>query len=91
MNIFNFDLASLFKAPVVTEETEINLDTQGWDRYVEMPGEYMEVDTNFTIVLPDVKEEESIHQKMYEIATEGSTTLSLDPLPTIGGSENFHE
>ena len=89
MNIFNFDLASLFKAPVVTTETEIDLDTQDWDQYVEMPGEYMEVDTSFTIVLPDVKEEETIHEKMYNIASEGTNTLTLDPQPNIGGSENL--
>jgi hypothetical protein len=37
-------------------------------------------------VLP--KEPENIHQVMYEIATENApTTLELDPLPTLGGSE----
>ena len=36
-----------------------------------------------------VVESSDIHQKMYEIATQGSaTTLQLDP---PGGSENFHE
>ena len=35
-----------------------------------------------------VVEEENIHQKMYEIATESQkTTVHLDP---PGGSENFH-
>jgi len=39
-----------------------------------------------------VKELENIHQKMYEIATKNvATTLSLDPLPSLGGSENFQE
>jgi hypothetical protein len=34
------------------------------------------------------KEPENIHQVMYEIATENApTTLELDPLPTLGGSE----
>jgi hypothetical protein len=88
MNIFNFDLASLFKAPVVTIEEDIELAPLDYE-YKEMPGEYKEVDTTFTIVLPDVEQEKSIHEKMYAIATEGSTTLSLDPLPFIGGSENL--
>ena len=88
MNIFNFDLASLFKAPVVTIEEDIELAPVDYE-YKEMPGEYKEVDTTFTIVLPDVEQEKSIHEKMYAIATEGVTTLSLDPLPNIGGSENL--
>tara|TARA_B100001142_G_scaffold136269_1_gene137717 strand:- start:19184 stop:19471 length:288 start_codon:yes stop_codon:yes gene_type:complete len=34
------------------------------------------------------KESENIHQVMYEIATENApTTLELNPLPTLGGSE----
>ena len=38
------------------------------------------------------KETEDIHQKMYELATKNvATTLSLDPLPSLGGSENFQE
>jgi hypothetical protein len=88
MNIFNFDLASLFKAPVVTIEEDIQLAPVDYE-YKEMPGEYKEVDTNFQIILPDVEQEISIHQKMYDKATESVTTLSLDPLPNIGGSENL--
>ncbi len=89
MNIFNFDLASLFKAPVVTIEEDIELAPLDYE-YKEMPGEYKEVDTTFTIVLPDVEQEKSIHQKMYAIATERmSPHYPLILLPTIGGSENL--
>ena len=92
MNIFNFDLAAIFKAPTVTVEEDIDLTPIEYE-YKEMPGEYMETDTSFTIVLPDVKEEESIHEKMYAISTSQQSTLNLDPLPgyNIGGSENYHE
>jgi len=41
---------------------------------------------------PKPKEPENIHQIIYEIATKNvATTLSLDPLPSLGGSENFQE
>lgn len=37
-------------------------------------------------------EPENIHELMYDIATKNvSTTLSLDPTPSLGGSENFQE
>ncbi len=88
MNIFNFDLASLFKAPVVTIDEDIELVPVEYE-YKEMHGEYKEVDTDFHIVTPDVKKEESIHEKMYAKATEGVSTLTLNPLPNIGGSENL--
>ena len=60
--------------------------------YTETQKDYMERETeikrqefenNFS------KESEDIHQKMYELATSGSsTTIQLNP---PGGSENFHE
>ena len=60
--------------------------------YTEKQKDYMERETeikrqefenNFS------KESEDIHQKMYELATSGSsTTIQLNP---PGGSENFHE
>ena len=92
MNLFKFDLASLFKAPKVTFEEDVVLTPVEYE-YKEMPGEYMETDTSFTIVLPDVEQEESIHQKMYAASNPEFSTLNLDPLPSynIGGSENFHE
>ena len=92
MNIFNFDLASLFKAPTVVFEEDVVLQPVEYE-YKEMPGEYMETDTSFTIVLPDVEQEKSIHEKMYAASNPEFSTLNLNPLPSynIGGSENFHE
>ncbi len=92
MKILGFDLASLFKAPVVTEEPEIP------DPQEPMPVEYNEVDTSCTVVVgnapptpppPVVPEVDNMHQKMYEISTSTPTTLGLDPQPPLGGSENF--
>ena len=89
MKILGFDLASLFKAPVVTEEPEIP------DPQTPMPVEYNEVDTSSTVVVgnslpstppPVIPEVPNMHQKMYELSTGTSTTLELDP---IGGSENL--
>ena len=41
---------------------------------------------------PKVKEADNIHQLMYEIATSSvPTSLALNPLPSIGGSEEFQE
>ena len=84
MKILGFDLASLFKAPTVILDEDIELAPVGGR--VEMPGEYMEVDTDFQIVTPDVEQEKSIHEKMYEVSTSTPTTIELDP---IGGSENL--
>lgn len=91
MKLFGFDLASLFKAPVVTEEPEIP------DPQTPMPVEYNEVDTSCTVkpeepmvqpppVIPEVP---NMHQKMYEMSTTTPTTTELNPLPPVGGSENF--
>ena len=53
----------------------------------EMEIKRQERESNFSI------EPNDIHQRMYEIATQGTcTTLQLDPMPKLGGgSENFHE
>jgi len=41
---------------------------------------------------PQVQEDVNIHEIIYQIATKNvATTLSLDPLPSLGGSENFQE
>ena len=41
---------------------------------------------------PQPKEPENIHEVMYQIATKNvATTIALDPLPSLGGSENFQE
>ena len=88
MNLFNFDLASLFKAPVVTiDESVVDEVVSEYEvEHQEMPGEYMEVETSFHIVTPDVEQEKSIHEKMYELSTSTPTTIELNP---IGGSENL--
>ena len=89
MDFLKFDLLSLFKAPEVKEDLEIDIDL---DEYRPMPVEYMETDTSFTIELPEapVEEDKSIHVKLYEISTDSPSTLSLNPLDTFqGGSENF--
>lgn len=37
-------------------------------------------------------EPDNMHQVMYDVATRSNnTTLDLNPLPSPGGSENFHE
>jgi len=41
---------------------------------------------------PKSREPENIHQIIYEIATKNvATTISLNPLPSLGGSENFQD
>ena len=98
MKILGFDLAKLFKAPVVTEEPEIP------DPQTPMPVEYNEVDAT----LPDLwddntgpqepEECESMHQMMYDKSAPAACTVKRDS-PQVnedvwqqvweGGSENF--
>ena len=59
---------------------------------VNLPAEFMEVPTSVTNPKPEskpkkkeVKEDDNIHQKMYEIATAKYNPFS------IGGSENIHD
>ena len=95
MKIFGFDLASLFKAPVVTEEAPVIEDK------VEMPAEYKEVDTD-SCVVTDLWDEntgpqeppecESMHQMMYEKSAPPACTIKRDAYDEAcspGGSENF--
>ena len=97
MKLFGFDLASLFKAPVVTEEPEIP------DPQTPMPVEYNEIDAT----LPDLWDDnigpqepedctgENIHKMMYEKSCPPACTVKRDawyhelPEDNIGGSENF--
>ena len=92
MKIFGFDLASLFKAPVVTEEPVIPEPQE------PMPVEYNEVDAT----LPDLwddntgpqepEECEDIHQQMYDMSCAASCTVERDEIEnpwTLGASENF--
>ena len=97
MKILGFDLASLFKAPVVTEEPVIP------DPQEPMPVEYNEIDAT----LPDLWDDnigpqepeectgENIHQMMYEASAPPACTVKRDafyhelPEDNIGGSENF--
>ena len=102
MKIFGFDLASLFKAPVVTEEAPVVEDK------VEMPAEYKEVDTD-SCVVTDLWDEntgpqeppecESMHQMMYDKSAPPACTIKRDSKAEMeelwqmrgweGGSENF--
>ena len=100
MKILGFDLRSLFRAPVVTEEPVIP-ETQE-----PMPGEYMETDTNCVITElwdentgpQEPQECESMHQMMYEASAPASCTVKRDS-PQVnedvwqqvweGGSEKF--
>ena len=100
MKILGFDLASLFKAPVVTEEPEIP------DPQTPMPVEYNEVDAT----LPDLWDDntgpqepedctgENIHQMMYEASSPAACTVKRDYDQVteqdwvdfwMGGSENY--
>ena len=94
MKIFGFDLASLFKAPVVTEEPVIP------EPQTPMPVEYNEVDAT----LPDLwddntgpqepEECENIHQQMYDMSCPPSCTVKRDDIEnpwTLGGSEEIHK
>ena len=100
MKILGFDLASLFKAPVVTEEPVIPEPQE------PMPVEYNEVDAT----LPDLWDDntgpqepedctgENIHKMMYEKSCPAACTIKRDS-PQVnedvwqqvweGGSENF--
>ena len=94
MKILGFDLLSLFKAPVVTEEPVIPEPQE------PMPGEYMETDTDSCVVTDlwdentgpqEPQECESMHQMMYEKSAPKECTLTRDTPddPWLGGSENF--
>ena len=99
MKIFGFDLASLFKAPVVTEEAPVIEDK------VEMPGEYKEVDTDSCVVTDlwdentgpqEPQECESMHQMMYDKSAPAACTVKRGGEEEEvwqqvwgGGSENF--
>ena len=97
MKIFGFDLASLFKAPVVTEEAPVIEDK------VEMPAEYKEVDTDSCVVTdlwdentgpqePPECESMPMHQMMYEKSAPPACTIKRDAYDEAcspGGSENF--
>ena len=97
MKILGFDLRSLFRAPVVTEEPVIPEPQE------PMPGEYMETDTNCVITElwdentgpQEPQECESMHQMMYDKSAPPACTIKRDafyhelPEDNIGGSENF--
>ena len=95
MKILGFDLASLFKAPVVTEEPVIPEPQE------PMPVEYNEVDATLPPLWDDTtgpqepEECESMHQMMYEASAPPACTIKRDasyhelPEDNIGGSENF--
>ena len=95
MKFLGFDLASLFKAPVVTEEPVIP------DPQEPMPVEYNETDTN--CVVTDLWDEntgpqepqecESMHEMMYKASAPPACTVKRDAYDQAcanpGGSENF--
>ena len=93
MKILGFDLASLFKAPKVTEEPVIP------DPQTPMPVEYNEVDAT----LPDLWDDntgpqepeecdgDTIHEMMYKASAPPACTIKRDAYDEacMGGSENF--
>ena len=98
MKILGFDLAKLFRAPVVTEEPEIP------DPQTPMPVEYNEIDAK----LPDLwddntgpqepEECESMHQMMYDKSAPAACTVKRDEITGEvwqqvweGGSEEIHK
>ena len=99
MKILGFDLASLFRAPVVTEEPVIP------DPQEPMPGEYMETETDSCVITElwdenigpqEPPECESMHQMMYDKSAPEKCTLTRDQVSEDvwqqvweGGSENF--
>ena len=91
MKILGFDLASLFKAPVVTQEPVIP------DPQEPMPVEYNEIDATLPDLWDDTtgpqepEECESMHQMMYDASAPAACTVKRDggDDPWIGGSENF--
>ena len=98
MKFLGFDLASLFKAPKVTEEPVIP------EPQTPMPVEYNEVDTDAPSANVDLWDDnlgpqepedctgENIHQMMYEKSSPPACTVKRDAYDiacTPGGSENF--
>ena len=94
MKFLGFDLASLFRAPVVTEEPVIPEPQE------PMPVEYNEVDAT----LPDLWDDntgpqepedcdgDTIHEMMYKASAPPACTVKRDAYDqacTPGGSENF--
>lgn len=103
MKILGFDLASLFKAPKVTEEPVIP------EPQTPMPVEYNEVDTDAPSANIDLWDDntgpqepedctgENIHKMMYEKSCPPACTIKRDEQVSEnvwqqvweGGSENF--
>ena len=92
MKMLGFDLASLFKAPVVTEEPVIP------EPQTPMPVEYNEIDATTDLwddnIGPQEPEDctgENIHKMMYEASCPPACTVKRDEPddPWVGGSENF--
>ena len=94
MKFLGFDLAALFKAPVVTEEPEIP------DPQTPMPVEYNEVDATLPDLWddntgpqePDECDGDTIHEMMYKASAPPACTIKRDAYDeacTPGGSENF--
>ena len=94
MKILGFDLLSLFRAPVVTEEPVIPEPQE------PMPVEYNEVDATLPDLWddntgpqePEECEGETIHEMMYNASAPPACTVKRDAYDqacTPGGSENF--
>ena len=93
MKFLGFDLAALFKAPVVTEEPVIPEPQE------PMPVEYNEIDAT----LPDLWDDntgpqepdcDDIHQQMYDMSCPPACTVKRDEIEnpwTLGGSEEIHK
>ena len=93
MKILGFDLASLFKAPVVTEEPVIPEPQE------PMPVEYNEVDATLPPLWDDTTgpqepeecDGDTIHEMMYKASAPPACTIKRDAYDEacMGGSENF--
>ena len=86
-------------APVLTPVDDWFSGSYGFATEIpitEKQKDYMERENEMKMAEDQSKEDDNIHQLMYEMATKsGATTLQLDPIGGSenfqGGSENFHE
>ena len=86
-------------APVMTPVDDWFTGSYGFATEIpitEKQKDYMERENEMKMAEDQSKEDDNIHQLMYEMATKsGATTLQLDPIGGSenfqGGSENFHE
>ena len=81
-------------APVVLEDDPWFGPAPATETSLALKEARLQAEADFQLIAEDAephpKEPENIHQLIYEIATKNvATTLALDPMPSLGGSENF--